>query len=137
MEDVTDIKKDEIIIDDGVIELDINRGGKVVGVFRFNPSDLEESERHARITEEIEKNHEEQAAKAKEIDEKGSTLDGIEYLKNFVVDMHDKIDCVYGSGTSKLLFGECKSIDMIVSFFNQLQPYYEKASQKRREKYKN
>lgn len=127
----------ELLINTGKIELDINRDGEKVGVFSFNPTSLDESKKHAEIVEKLENGQEELTKKAKELDKSGTELERIDFMKEFVTDMRDKIDEVYGEGTSELCFGNCYSAEVITDFFVQLKPYYEEASKKRKEKYKN
>lgn len=127
----------EILINTGRIELDIKRDGKKVGVFTFNPSDINETKKHAKIVEDLEESQKEQLDRIKEIDDHGSTLDSVTFMEEFTKDICNKIDVIYGDGTSDMLFGDCLNVDTIISFFNQLQPYYASASEMRKSKYKN
>lgn len=124
-------------INTGLIELDIERDGKRIGVFSFNPTNLDESKKHAEIVEKLEKEQPAQLAKAKELDENGTGLERIDFMKEFVTDMRGKIDDVYGEGTSEMCFGDCYNAEVITDFFVQLKPYYEKASSERKAKYKS
>lgn len=125
----------ELRIDTGNISLDIIRDGTIVGVFQFNPTDIVQAKKHAEIVEELERNQTEILAKAKELDEHGTKLDSTKFMEDFVVDIRGKIDAVYGAGNSDMLFGDCLNVDNIISFFEQLQPYYAEASKKRKAKY--
>lgn len=122
-------------INTGVIELDIERDGKKVGKFSFNPTNLSESRKHAEIVDKLEKEQTAQLAKAKELDENGTSFERIDFMKEFVTDMRNKIDEVYGEGTSEMCFGDCYSAEVITDFFVQLKPYYKKASAERKAKY--
>lgn len=123
-------------INTGVIELGIIRDGKEVGTFTFNPTNLDESRKHAEIVEKLEREQAEQLEKAKALDEHGTNMERIDFIKGFVADMRNKIDEIYGEGTSEVIFGDCYSAEVITDFFVQLTPYYESASRKRKEKYK-
>lgn len=124
-------------IDTGLIELEIERDGKKVGVLIFNPASLDESRKHAEIVEKLENGQAELMKKAKELDVNGTDVERIDFMKDFVTDMRNKIDAVYGDGTSDMCFGNCYSAEVITDFFVQLKPYYEKASKDRKAKYKN
>lgn len=128
---------EELKNNSGKIELKINRDGNIVGLFTFNPYNLKESQKHAEIVENIEKEQPELLKKAKNVDENGTALESINFRLEFIEDLREKIDNVYGEGTSELLFGDCYSEEMIIDFFEQLKPYYEKASKERKAKYKN
>lgn len=123
----------KIVIDTGVKSLDIIRDGENVGVFRFNPSDYDEAMRHAGIVSELEEKQSEYITKAKALDESGTAKDKVDFLAGFTRDMRDKIDSVYGDGTSDMLFGDALVIEAVLSFFNQLKPFYAEASTARKQ----
>lgn len=127
----------ELQVKTGKIKLDIIRDGEKVGVFTFNPSNLEESKKHAEIVKKLEESQDVQLAKAKDVDDNGSELERINFMKDIICDMRNIIDDVYGKGTSEMLFGDCYSAETINDFFVQLRSYYEKASKERKTKYKN
>lgn len=127
----------ELQVKTGKIKLDVIRDGEKVGIFTFNPSNLEESKKYAEIVEKLEESRSGQYAKAKEVDENGTELERINFMKSMICDMRIIIDDVYGKGSSEMLFGDCYSVETITNFFVQLKSYYEKASKERKAKYKN
>lgn len=124
----------KLIIDTGVKRIDIIRNGENVGVFTFNPTDYVEAQKHANIITELEQQQKEYAAKAAELDKNGTDKEKIDFFVDFLGGFLEKIDDVYGDGTSDMLFGGALDIDAILSFFKQLQPFYAEASEQRKAK---
>ena len=104
------------------------------GIFTFNPNDINTANKFFDLLAEIDIKKEEFTKRESELAEddiKGKlalTLEVIDYFEN-------KIDNIFGSGSSELIFGQTKSIDMFKDFFEGLMPYYQKASQNRIDKY--
>lgn len=127
---------DEIRISSGAKSVNIVRDGKNVGVFTFNPKDVKEAQRHSEIVAEMEVKREKYIEKATELDKGNDTQAKIDFLAEFIADIHNDIDKVYGSGTSKMVFGDTLELDMISDFLRSLAPHYTKASEERTAKYK-
>lgn len=125
-------KPEQIIIDTGEKKIDIVRNGKKVGIFVFHPADYAEAQRHANIIVELEQQQAEYGEKAAKLEETGSDSEKIDFFVEFLQGILHKIDVVYGDGTSAMLFGGVLDIDAILSFFQQLQPYYQEASEARK-----
>ena len=104
------------------------------GIFTFNPNDINTANKFFDLLSELDIKKEEFTKRESELAEddiKGKlalTLEVIDYFEN-------KIDNIFGSGSSELIFGQTKSIDMFKDFFEGLMPYYQKASQNRIDKY--
>jgi len=104
------------------------------GIFTFNPNDINTANKFFDLLAELDIKKEEFTKRESELAEddiKGKlalTLEVIDYFEN-------KIDNIFGSGSSELIFGQTKSIDMFKDFFEGLMPYYQKASQNRIDKY--
>lgn len=104
------------------------------GIFTFNPNDINTANKFFDLLAELDIKKEEftkREAELAEDDVKGKlalTLEVIDYFEN-------KIDNIFGAGSSELIFGQTKSIDMFKDFFEGLMPYYQKASQNRIDKY--
>lgn len=110
----------------------LDDNGNVRGVFKFNPEDIEGAKRMLNIKQELtlkQQEFNERAADASTDEEKFAIIDEI-------VDYFEaKIDECFGDGTSKLLFGDARTISMFEDFFTGITPYYEKASEARKAKY--
>ena len=127
---------DEIRISSGAKSVNIVRNGEKVGVFTFNPKDVKEAQRHSEIVAEMEVKREKYIEKATELDKGNDVQAKIDFLAEFIADIHNDIDKVYGSGTSKMVFGDTLELDMISDFLRSLALHYTKASEERTAKYK-
>lgn len=107
--------------------------GEERGIFRFNPEDIESAKSVFALQTEF-------AEKQKEFDAKMTdTVASEERLNvlNEIVDyLNGAIDRCFGEGSSKILFGDAKTLSMYEFFFEGIAPYYEKAAKKRTAKYK-
>lgn len=126
-----------IEIETSVITIPVKRNGVEVGVFMFNPHDFAEAERHANIVDELEKQQKEYEEMAKKLDKDGTPKEVINFFACFIRDILKKIDNVYGEGTSNILFGSALDMTAVLSFFRQIKPYYEAASEERKQKAMN
>lgn len=124
---------DSLKISTGRVRLQIvDEAGNQRGIFSFNPSDIESAKRVIEIQKDFEmKNAEFQKRinAAETIEEKITILDELVTYFEKVID-----DC-FGEGSSQVLFGDDKSVDMFYDFFDGITPYYEKASKERMAKY--
>jgi hypothetical protein len=107
--------------------------GNERGIFSFNPEDLNTAKRILGLQAEVEtkqKEFEQRAEGCSTAQERSIILcEIVEYFEGV-------IDECFGAGTSKLLFGEAKTLSMFECFFDGITPYYAKASEKRKAKYK-
>ena len=126
----------DILISSGAKSVNIVRDGEKVGVFTFNPKDVKEAQRHSEIVAEMEVKREKYIEKATELDKGNDVQAKIDFLAEFIADIHNDIDKVYGSGTSKMVFGDTLELDMISDFLRSLAHHYTKASEERTAKYK-
>lgn len=118
----------------GVISLQIlDDAGEEKGIFKFNPNDIKVAKGVFHLKEEF-------TTKSKEFDvrrKKCKTAEQkMEFLEEIVNYLESSIDAIFGSGSSELLFGESKSLDMFTDFFDGIIPYFTKASEDRMAKYK-
>lgn len=126
---------DTLKINVGSISLKIvDENGNERGIFTFNPNDIGTANKFFELMQEIDVKQEE--FKQKELQIKDEDTKGKLDLVCEVIDYFEgKIDEIFGAGTSNLLFGNAKTIDMFADFFEGIAPYYEKVSQKRMDKY--
>lgn len=104
------------------------------GIFTFNPNDIVTANKFFALMQEIDPKQEE--FKQKELQIKDEDTKGKLDLVCEVIDYFEgKIDEIFGDGTSNLLFGNAKTLDMFSDFFNGIAPYYEKVSKQRMDKY--
>ena len=106
--------------------------GNERGIFKFNPEDINCAKAIINLQAELndkEAEFTERATKAETDEEKVMVLDE---LTNY---FNNAIDECFGSGSSKVLFGNAKTLSMYQDFFEGIIPYYEKASKKRLAKY--
>ncbi len=122
-----------LVIRTGQVNLQIvDEHGEEKGVFSFNPEDVACAKRFVEIQRELvekQKEFEAQSSKCKDDESK------INLLNDIVEYFTATIDSCWGEGTSKLLFGNTKTLSMFSDFFEGIAPYYAEASKKRKEKY--
>lgn len=121
-------------ISTGAVKLQIvDDDGEVRGIFKFRPDDVHSAQAMLELQKELD-------IKQAEFDKRAETCETQEEqiaLLNEIVDyFEDAIDKCFGEGSSKILFGEAKTLTMFEDFFNGIIPYYQKASNKRVAKYK-
>lgn len=113
-----------IAINTGEVRLSIN--DDPTNVISFNPADANFAERFYKIVSEFE-------AKLKEYESQASVLsiagDGeqIALLKETCEFVREKIDYVFGAGTSQKVFGDALVLDVFSQFFDGIMPYIQKA----------
>lgn len=124
---------DSLQIRSGRIKLQIlDDSGEERGIFSFNPNDIESAKRVVEVQKEFEIKNKEFQIKSKECT---TTEEKIKLLDEVVLYFRELIDNCFGEGSSQILFGDEKSIDMFYDFFEGITPYYEKASEDRMAKY--
>lgn len=124
---------DSLKINTGKVRLQIlDEDGNQRGIFTFNPSDIESAKRIIEIQKDFEmKNVEFQ----KRINAAETMEEKITILDELVTYFKKVIDDCFGEGSSQVLFGNDKSVEMFYDFFDGITPYYEKASKERMAKY--
>lgn len=124
---------DSLKINTGKVRLQIlDEDGNQRGIFTFNPSDIESAKRIIEIQKDFEmKNVEFQ----KRINAAETMEEKITILDELVTYFEKIIDDCFGEGSSQVLFGNDKSVEMFYDFFDGITPYYEKASKERMAKY--
>jgi hypothetical protein len=106
---------ENIRIDTGVKRVTINDGPEYL---EFNPSDIIFAEKFYRLINEFENKKVEYLARAEEID-KNTEKDSNGIAKN----IEERIDSLFGEGSSKKLFGEALSLNMFEQFFTGITPF--------------
>jgi hypothetical protein len=133
---------DSIRIDTGVKRIAIN--GDPTRVIEFNPKDVLFAEKYYQMVGEFQNKQEDYSTRAEvleadaEVDEIGLPLNTQERLALFreICDWtKEKIDQVFGAGTSEKAFGEALNFDMFVQFFEGVKPFIEEARSEKVQKY--
>lgn len=123
-----------ISISTGRVRLEVTRDGEKAGVISFNPTDVGFAERYFSLYNAFDqriKDYEAEAEALSPTDYQGH----FDLMHRIVKDMESEIDCMFGSGTSAIAFGEEENLDMFLSFFESIMPYIQKARAKSVEKY--
>lgn len=121
-------------ISTGQITLNIiGDDGETRGKFKFNPMDVESAKNMMDIQKELATKQKEFEGAVKECETEESKLN---MLVEIVTYFKGLVDKCFGSGSSKILFGEANTLSMFFDFFEGITPYYEKASKQRVDKYK-
>lgn len=139
---------DELVIKSGKKRIAIrDEDGQVTGEISFNPSDVTFAERFYGIYQEFGTKQKEYEAKAKELDAGNAEVDqnglpkkfdqGVAFLREVCEFVYDKIDELFGEGTSKVVFRESLDIDMIGQFFEGITPFIQQARSEKIAKYSN
>lgn len=119
----------------GQVNLQIlDDAGNERGVFSFNPEDVANAKRFLELQKELvvkQEDFEKRSGKCKDDESK------VDLLNEIVEYFESAIDSCWGEGTSKLLFGDAKTVSMFADFFEGIAPYYAEASKKRKAKYTN
>lgn len=106
--------------------------GNERGIFKFNPEDINSAKAVLEIQKQMpafEDEYNKKVAAAKTDDDK------IKCLDETVDEVESIIDKIFGMGSSKVLFGDAKTLSMFFDFFDGIQPYYDKAAKSRISKY--
>lgn len=135
---------DTIRIDTGEKRIMVNDDPNRVIV--FNPSDTLFAERFYNLIGELETKSREYESRGKEIDSCNeldgygipvNTAEHIDFLKEICTYMREKIDTLFGKGTSQAAFGDAMAIEMFEQFFEGITPFIKTARAKRVGKYTN
>ncbi len=131
-----------ISINTGEIRLTINDDES--RVITFNPNDLQFVDNLYNLLAELENKEKEYKRKESEIDKNtevnsygipANLKDKLELLKETCSYMRDKIDTVFGEGTSQKVFGNANTLDMFEQFFNGVIPYIQNVRDQKINKY--
>lgn len=130
-----------ISIDTGAIRLQINDGPEYI---EFNPSDLLFVERYLDLIRKFEEKMAEFEAQSKEI-EANATVDDygipdnaeqtIALIRSACEFLTERIDHVFGKGTSQKAFGDAMTLDMFAQFFEGIAPYIQTTRSKKMAQY--
>lgn len=134
---------ESIRIDAGLIRLAINDDPE--RVIRFNPSDVAFAERFYTLMREFEGKLVEYEAQAKALDEGAKDLDerglpanlgnSIAFMRETCAYLHERIDYLFGAGTSEKVFEGVLNLEMIGQFFEGITPFIEKTRSERMARY--
>lgn len=122
---------DKLIINSGEKRIQINDTDDYLV---FNPNDVVFVERFYKMITEFETKLKDYQAKGAELDKATDVNElgipvNVQERINFIHEacnfMYEQIDFLFGEGTSKMLFGETESLDMLEQFFSGLTPIIE------------
>jgi len=131
-------------INTGEIRLAVNNDPERVIV--FNPADAMFAERFYNLIGEFQRKIIEYQAKAKQIetntgvDDNGIPLnasDRIELVKDVCSYIREKIDIIFGAGTSQKAFGDAMELNALSQFFEGITPFVQKERAAKIETYTN
>lgn len=135
---------ENIKIDAGQKRLRINDTDSYI---EFNPSDVLFAEKYYKIYTEFQEKQNEYLERSKQLDAEKDKVDangvpanlveGIAFLKDVCQFVYSKIDWLFGEGSSKKLFGDTMSLDMISQFFDIITPYIKYAREEKKSIYTN
>ncbi|MBW7573917.1 hypothetical protein [Caproiciproducens faecalis] len=133
---------DSLRIDTGEVRLCINDDPS--RVIAFNPTDISFAERFYGLLGEFEAKEKEYQEKAKAL-QRDTSVNEMGIPKNFGASLsllretsdflREKIDTVFGVGTSQAAFGDANTLDMFEQFFTGITPFVQKAREKQVGKY--
>jgi hypothetical protein len=132
---------DTLRIETGAKRLLINDGP---GFIEFNPADIGFAERFYQLIRDFEGKQAEYEARALELDnQQEKDAEGIPlnvdarfaFLRECCEYVRERIDHVFGAGTSQTVFGDTLNLDMFGQFFVGITPYIQQARQEKTAKY--
>lgn len=109
-------------------ETDEAEGKEPRGIFKFNPTDVTEARKILELQSTYEQEQEEYVAKEKAC---VTDLDKFKVIEEFAQKYKDKLDYIYGNGTSNALFGDSLTYEMFGQFFEMITEQYAEFSKKR------
>lgn len=137
-----------LIINTGVVTLDVGRDGKEVGQITFNPEDISFRERFIGLMLRIPEIEKELYKKSEGLKTKSSQIEVIKGMSipdnakeiihleaELYKDFSSEIDNIFGSGTSQIVFGDCVTNAALKSFFDGIAPFVKSASDAKTGKY--
>jgi len=135
---------ESININTGEISISITRNGENAGSISFNPADILFAEKFYKLISEFDgkmkeyQSRSEQIELSTETDKNGLPVnfqDRLTLLKESTTFIRDRIDNLFGAGTSQIAFGDALGLDMFSQFFNGITPYIRKTREVKIEKY--
>lgn len=131
-----------ININSATIRLTVNNDAK--RIIEFNPEDVSFIESFYNLIQEFEKKTEEfkgrdlALSKDKTVDKYGIPQNAgkrIALTREICTYLREKIDELFGEGTSNTSFGNINNLDMFAQFFQGIMPFIEDARSKKTAKY--
>jgi hypothetical protein len=124
---------DSIHIDLGVKRIQINDGPEFI---QFSPDDITFAERFYQLIQDFQVKQAEYQVRAeaidanKEVDANGIPANvpaGLALMHEVCGFMRERIDLLFGEGTSQKVFGDALSLTMYESFFTQITPFIQRS----------
>lgn len=107
--------------------------GNERGIFTFNPEDVESARQVLLLQDEI---NERMDNFGQQVQEATENADKVAIMSETINYLRGCVDQCFGEGTSDLVFGKSHTLSMFIDFLNGITPYYAKAAEKRKAKYK-
>jgi hypothetical protein len=120
---------DSIRVETGIKRIQINDGPEFI---EFNPSDVVFAERFYQLIKDFEIKQKEYEVRSLEIekitgkDENGipnNLPEGLALIREVCEFLKEKIDVLFGKGTSKKVFGDALNLNMFEQFFSGITPF--------------
>ena len=135
---------DSLVLKTNTKQIAITRDGEQTGVLQFDPSDVVFAEKFYNLIAEFQ-------AKAKEYEPRANELESntekdknnlpvnfgerLALLREVCEYIRNRIDHLFGIGTSQAAFGEVYDTELIVQFLEGLKPFFQKARSEKIKKY--
>ncbi len=125
-------------------KIELKRDGVVTGVISFDPSDVVFAEKFYNLIAEFQAKSKEYEPRAQALDENTATDthglpvnlgERIALLRGVCEYIRDRIDHLFGIGTSKAAFGDVFDTELIVQFLDGLKPFFQKERSAKIQKY--
>jgi hypothetical protein len=139
--------ENELNILTGVKRISVtNDSGAPGGVISFNPSDALFRESFFMLVGEFQEKITEMQKRSDELDKNTETdkngillnaMDRIALVKDICIYLREKIDHLFGAGTSQTAFGDSLNLDTFPQFFEGITPFFQEAQSEAMKKYSN
>jgi len=135
---------DTLVLSSNTKKIAITRDGEETGVLKFDPSDVIFAEKFYNLIAEFQAKSKEYEPRAQALDENTATDthglpvnlgERIALLRGVCEYIRDRIDHLFGAGTSQAAFGDVYDTDLIVQFMEGLKPFFQKTRGEKIEKY--
>ena len=128
-----------INITTGEKNVPIIRDGEVVGELSFNPTDVLFAERFYALLGDMQKTLKEYKAQGQELakskkDNGGIPVNMEEHItlqRDLCNYLREKIDNVFGDGSSQKVFGDTRNLEIYKQFFDGMMPFFQQARAER------
>lgn len=133
-------------INTGKIRIPIIRDDEECGVLEFDPSDIIFGEKFYRLIANFQGREQAYRERAKSIDlsaeadENGVPKNlpaGLELMREVCDYMRSEIDDLFGQGTSQMVFGSARNLEVFQQFFAGITPIVKQARENKLKKYLN